>query len=218
MVRYSAGVLYPDSFSISTSPAGFCGGRDATEFGESGTRGPRCSPLLAGSAINGVCLVGPRRVSALPSTTCLSAPLSIPPAAMLFVLVVSDALDFGPSSSDVVHAAKAQAVRSAKKSRIKRNPVVVLVSIEGVFPRCRCEIADNSAFRASNCCPILPRYYQRPGSSPVWPRAVARLSWACVGSCSARGGPALTCSRGEFLFMPRAKKFRLNCLENQYND
>src|SRR5208283_121615 len=166
MVKYSAGVLYPDSFSISTSPAGFCEGRDATEFGGSGTREPRCWPLVAGSAVNGVYLVGPRRVSALPSTTCLSAPLSISPAAMLFVLVVSDALDFGPSSSEVVHAAKAQAVRSAKKSRIKRNPVVVLVSIEGVFPRCRCEIADNSAFRASNCCPILPSITRGPEAVP----------------------------------------------------
>ncbi len=108
-----------------------------------------------------------------PSITCLSAPLSIPPAAMLFVLVVLGALDFEPSSPEVVHAARAQAARSARKSRIKRNPVVVTVSIEGVFPRCRCEIADSSACRASNRCPNLPRYYQRPGSSPVWPRAVA---------------------------------------------
>lgn len=210
--------MYPDSFSITASPAGFCEGRDATELEGSGLREPRCSPLLAGSAVNGVCLVGPRRVSTLPSITCLSAPSSIPPAAMLFVLVVSGALDFEPSSPEAVHAARAPAVRSAKKSRVNRNPGVVSVSIEGVFPRCRCEIADTSACRASNRCPNLPRYYQRPGSSPVWSRAVARLSWPCVGSFSARGGPALTCSRGEFLFMPRAKKFRLNCLENQNND
>ena len=173
MVKYSAGVLYPDSFSICTSPAGFCEERDATEFAGSGIREPRCSPLLAGSAVNGEYLVGPRRGSALRSTTCLSASLSIPPAAMLFVLVVLGALDFELSSPEIVHAARAQAARSAKKSRINRDPVVVTVSIEGVFPRCRCGIADSSACRSSNRCPNLTRYYQRPGSSPVWPRAVA---------------------------------------------
>ena len=79
----------------------------------------------------------------LSETAFLRASLSIAPAAVLFV--TAGTLDFETSSPGFVHAAMAQAVRSGKRSRVKRSPCVVLMSMEGVFAQCRYELLTSLA-------------------------------------------------------------------------